>query len=381
MTIQTLSRRQFARAVGAGFGAALAAPWLFRAVAEANLPAGAPESTIQLNANENPYGPSPKALEAITHSEAVAARYPDGMRDRVQEAIARLHGVERANVALGCGSGEILRAADLAFLAPGERVVVAEPTFEAVLEYARATHAEPVKVPLTSDFRHDLSRMAVAAGDRTGMVYICNPGNPTGTIVTRDELAAFLAQVPESVMVLVDEAYHHYVEDSRYASALEWAGKRPNLLVARTFSKVYGMAGMRLGYAVGVREKIAALREHLLAENANAAVLPAALASLADAGHAGQQRQRNSETRRWLCQELAKDGRRFIPSQTNFVMIDVGGDVRPVIDEFEKRGILVGRKFPSMANWLRVSIGTRQEMEAFVAAFRAILAIRAARAA
>lgn len=373
MSTRNLSRRQFARAVGAALGAALSVPKLLERPAHASLPAGVPETAIQLNSNENPYGPSPKAWEAITQAKRILGRYPDGMKLHALEAIAALHEVHRDNIVLGCGSTEILRAADAAFLGPGKNVVVAEPTFEAVLSYAGVTGAVAVKVPLTADFRHDLPQMAAACDTRTGLAYICNANNPTGTIVTREELAAFLARVSDSTVVLVDEAYHHFVEDPRYASAMEWAGKRPNLIVARTFSKVYGLAGMRLGYAVAAKDKAETLRRHLLGNNANAAVLPAALASLADPDLVPAQRRLNSETRGWLCGELAKEGRRFIPSQTNFVMVNVGGDVAPIIEQFRRRGILVGRRFPSLSTWLRVSVGTRREMEAFLAALRAIV--------
>jgi histidinol-phosphate aminotransferase len=270
--------------------------------------------------------------------------------------------------------------ADMAFLGPGRKVVVAEPTFEAVLEYAKVTKAEPVKVPLTADFRHDLPRMAAACDAGTGLVYICNPNNPTGTIVTRDELAFFLERVPRTVAVLLDEAYHHFVTDPSYASGFEGMDKAPNLIVVRTFSKVYGMAGMRLGYAVAARENAEALRAHAAWSNANAAVLAAALASLAEADHVSRQRALNRETRDWLCRELDRDGRRYIPSHTNFLMLDAGGDVAPLIEAFRARGILVGRKFPSLPRWLRVSMGTRAEMEAFVDAMRGILPARAARA-
>lgn len=373
MSARNLSRRQFARAVGAALGAALSVPKLLERPAHASLPAGVPETAIQLNSNENPYGPSPKAWEAITQAKRILGRYPDGMKLHALEAIAALHEVHRDNIVLGCGSTEILRAADAAFLGPGKNVVVAEPTFEAVLSYAGVTGAVAVKVPLTADFRHDLPQMAAACDTRTGLAYVCNANNPTGTIVTREELATFLARISDSTVVLVDEAYHHFVEDPRYASAMEWAGKRPNLIVARTFSKVYGLAGMRLGYAVAAKDKAETLRRHLLGNNANAAVLPAALASLADPDLVPAQRRLNSETRGWLCGELAKEGRRFIPSQTNFVMVNVGGDVAPIIEQFRRGGILVGRRFPSLSTWLRVSVGTRKEMEAFLAALRAIV--------
>ncbi len=381
MPAVSVSRRQFARRVGAGLGAVLVAPDLFRSLAEARQPMSVPRDVIQLNSNENPYGPSHRALKAITHSERVASRYPDAQETAAIEALARLHGVQPENVILGCGSGEILRMADMAFLAPGKNLVVCQPTFEAVLAYARVTHADPVQVPQTADFRHDLPAMAAACNDRTGLVYVCNPNNPTGTIVSKDELAAFIAKAPPSATILVDEAYHHFVEDARYSSAFDWFGKAPNVVIVRTFSKIYGMAGMRLGYAVGAREKIDAMRPHLTWSNANAAVLDAALASLDDPSHVPTYKKKLNGTRRWLCAELEKDGRRYIPSHANFVMVHLGTDVGPVIEEFQKRKILVGRRFPSMSDWMRISIGTDKEMKAFLAGLRGIVPARSAKAA
>jgi histidinol-phosphate aminotransferase len=268
--------------------------------------------------------------------------------------------------------------ADSAFLAPGQKIVAAEPTFEAVLNYAKVTRAEAVKVPQTADFRHDLPAMAAACDANTGLVYVCNPNNPTGTIVGGDELAAFIQKVPPSCIVLVDEAYYHFVEDPSYKSALEIARGRENVVVARTFSKIYGMAGMRLGYAVGSPAKIAAMERCASWDNTSQAGLAMGLASLADSEVVPRQRRLLNDTRRWLCAQLAKQGRRYIPSQANFVMIDVGTDVVPVGRAFSERGIQVGRKFPSMPNWLRVSIGTQDQMAAFVAALQEVVPVRAA---
>jgi histidinol-phosphate aminotransferase len=336
---------------------------------------------VRIDSNENPYGPSPKAIEAMSRAHAGASRYPDDVEEKVAAVVAKLHGVGVENVILGCGSGEILRIADAAFLGPGKKIVAAEPTFEAVLHYAKVTRAEAVKVPVTSDHRHDLPRMAAACDATTGLVYVCNPNNPTGTIVTRQELGALFERVPKTAMILVDEAYHHFVEDARYASAFEWWGKIPNLLVARTFSKIFGLAGMRLGYGVGSRETIEAILPHRAKNIVNRAVLEAALASLEDPGHVTRCRTALNGTRRWLCAELEKDARAYIPSETNFVMIDVGSDVAPVIAALRERGIFVGRKFPSLPNWLRVSIGTPEEMRRFAAGLREVVPVRASRAA
>jgi len=302
-------------------------------------------------------------------------------RLQVMDALAQKFSVNHENIALGCGSTEILRCADAAFLDPSKNVVAAEPTFEAVLEYAQVLRAQPVKTPLTGDHRHDLPKMAASCTSKTGVVYVCNPNNPTGTIVTRDEMATFIQAVPPTTLILVDEAYYDFADDPRYSSATEFIAKNPNVIIARTFSKIYGMAGMRLGYAVGAKEPIALISNQLTQDNANAAVLAAALASLADNDYVTTCRTRLNDTRRWLCTELAKDSRGFIPSHGNFVMIDMGSDTQPFIDGFRARHILVGRRFASMPNFLRVTIGTQQETEAFLAALREISPAASAKAA
>jgi len=372
-----ITRRGFGATLGAAAGAVLLDTRLTPAAAEARVTTGLPIDVLQLNSNENPYGPSAAAREAMTRSQEVAARYPDYQEDEVRSALARLHGVAPEQVLLGCGSGDILRMADGAFLAPDRKVVVAEPTFEAVLAYNRVTRAQPVKVPLDASFRHDLPRMAAACDGATGLVYVCNPNNPTGTIVTGEALAAFLGRVPPSVTVLLDEAYHHFVENPGYRTGFELLAAHPNLIVVRTFSKIYGLAGMRLGYAVAAADKIEALERYASFSNTNAAVLAAGLASLADPDLVPRMKRRMNDARRWLTGQLTADGHRFIPSEANFIMIDTGRDVAPLIEAFKAKKILVGRKFPSMPTWLRVSVGTPAEMAAFVAALRDIVPVRA----
>ena len=371
-----ISRCSLARLLGAAAGASLLESGPAFAVARSSATDSA--GPIRLSANENPYGPCKPALAALSGCGGVASRYPGAIQEEMVQAIATHHGVNPDQVVLGCGSSDILRMADSAFLAPGQKLVAAEPTFEAVLNYAKVTRAEAVKVPQTADFRHDLPAMAAASDANTGLVYVCNPNNPTGTIVGGDALAAFIQKVPPSCVILVDEAYHHFVEDPSYRSALELARGRENVVVARTFSKIYGMAGMRLGYAVGSPAKIAAMERCASWDNTSQAGLAMGLASFADAEVVPRQRRLLNDTRRWLCAELSKQGRRYIPSQANFVMIDVGQDVVPVGAAFRERGILVGRKFPSMPNWLRVSIGTPEQMAAFVAALKVVVPARAA---
>jgi histidinol-phosphate aminotransferase len=379
MADSLFSRRDFSRALGS-LAVAFTAPRLPLTL-DVQRARPAPPNAIHLNFNENPYGPSPKALAALDECGHVASRYPGPAEIELIDALAKKYNVTPENIALGCGSTEILRCVDMAFLAPGKNIVAAQTTFEAVLDYAKITRAEAVTIPLTADHRHDLPKMAAACTSKTGVAYVCNPNNPTGTIVWRDELASFIHTVPASTLILVDEAYFDFADDPRYSSAVEWIATNPNVVIARTFSKIYGMAGMRLGYAVGAKETIARIREHSLQDNTNAAVLAAGLASLSDAANISSCREKMNGTRAWLCGELAKDGRSFVPSQANFVMIDMHTDVRPIIDQFATRNILVGRRFPSMSNFLRITIGTQQETEAFVTTLREIAPTAASKAA
>jgi histidinol-phosphate aminotransferase len=377
MNRPVFSRRDFAKTVGASVAAAMSAPYL-RAAQGARHDHPAPPDAVHLNFNENPYGPSPKALGALATCGNIAARYPDAAYFALTDELAQKHGVKRENIALGCGSTEILCIADEAFVSPSQHLVAADPTFEAVLEYVKAAHGAAVKVPLTKDYRHDLDAMAAQCTSKTGLVYICNPNNPTGTIVSRDEMAAFVGRVPQSALILVDEAYFDFATDPRYGTAIDLIAQHPNVVVSRTFSKVYGMAGMRLGYAVGAKDVIAALRPYNLQPfNANAAVLAAARASLADREHVVECGKKMNATRDWLCGRFAADGRTYIPSQANFVMVDLKTDVQPVGEKFYARKILVGRKFPTMPTFLRVSIGTQPETEQFAAALAEIVPAKA----
>ncbi len=373
----TLTRRALGRLLGATAGAALLDS-RFPTRLSAATSRSSPGEPIRLSANENPYGPCAASLEGLKRSAADASRYPMAIEQEMREAIAKHHGVSKDRIVLGSGSSEVLRMADSAFVPPGTTLVAAEPTFEAVLNYCKATRGQAVKIPLTSDHRHDLAKMAAACDARTGMVYVCNPNNPTGTIVDGDELAALLKGVPPTCVVLVDEAYHHFVESPRYRSALELAARHDNVVVARTFSKIYGMAGMRLGYGVASPANAALMESHAAWDNTSQAALAMGLAGLADSNVVPEQRKRLNDARRWLCAELARDGRRYIPSEANFVMIDVGGDVVPVTEALRERGIQAGRKFPSMPNWLRISIGKPEEMQAFVAALRQVVPAKAA---
>ncbi len=367
-----LSRRAFAGMLGAGATYAALNPKILGANQPELMPLKSGAGVVRLSANENPYGPSQPAIKAMKDAFSLAWRYPDEYADALVETIARLHSVGREQVILGDGSGEILKLCASAFTNSSKKVVLAEPTFEAIMRYAAASGGEALKVALTQDYRHDLAKMLDASSD-AGLIYICNPNNPTGTITLKEDVRAFLGKLPQTVAVLVDEAYYHYAETNDYESVIPLISEHSNLIVARTFSKIYGMAGLRCGYAVAQASAIKSLREHQVWDNVNIMAVVAANASLDDSKHVEDGRRVNSETKRFLYNELERLGFKYIPSQTNFMMIDLRRDARPLIAAMKGRGVEVGRFFPALPNFMRVTIGRRSEMQAFLSAFRELI--------
>src|SRR5262249_46134131 len=259
--------------------------------------------------------------------------------------------------------------------------------------HAAVAHADVVKVDLTSNYSHDIQKTLAAANgaapnsgatanpatttdpaNSAGLVYICNPNNPTASITPKNELSDFLAKVSPATIVLVDEAYHHYVESKDYESVIPLVKQYPNLIVARTFSKIYGMAGLRCGYCVTQRANIERMRTHQTWDSVNIVALVAALASLKDADQVERGRKLNSDVKKNVCAELDTLGYHYIPSHANFMMIDLRRDARPIISALRSRGIEVGRPFPALANFMRVTIGTAPEMKAFMEGFKQVLA-------
>jgi histidinol-phosphate aminotransferase len=367
-----LTRRGFTQLLGFGAASAALRPALALSLGPAMAaPETAASGIVRLSSNENPYGPCPAAFEAMKEAFNLAWRYPDEAVDALAADLARLHGVPADHILLGAGSSEILKLCASAYTGPGRSAVMADPTFEAVGRYARAVRAEVVKVPLSSDQHHDLGKMLPAGA---GLVYLCNPNNPTASLTPAADVRAFLARVPAGTAVLVDEAYAHYVESADWESVIPRIADMPGLIVARTFSKVYGMAGLRCGYAIAQPAMIEKLREHQAFDSLNILALAAARASLGDAGHVETSRRRNHETRAFVRSGLESMGYPPIPSETNFLMADLRRDVGPVIAALKQHGVEVGRRFPAMPTHLRVTVGTRPQMEAFVSALKTVLA-------
>src|SRR5882672_1636305 len=358
-----LSRRALARIAGGGMAVVALRP-LLAATSPASRPA---EGVVRLSANENPYGPSPAALRAMREALALAWRYPDEMVGELVKDLAALHGTSKESFVIGDGSSEILKLAASAFTGPARKLVLADPTFEAIGKHAEIHGAEVVRVPLDPAYAHDLDRMSVPGA---GLVYLCNPNNPTGSITPKARVRAFLQSLPPSAALVVDEAYHHYADSSEYESAIPLVDAHPNLIVARTFSKIYGMAGLRLGYAVAQPETARKLAAHAAWDSVNAIAIAAGRASLKDTAYAAEGQRRNRSTRAQLVADLGKMGYQTIPSQTNLLMIDVREDVKPLIAALGERGVQVGRLFPALPRHLRVTIGTPGQMGRFLAAFK-----------
>ncbi len=374
MNTMSVSRRKFAQLLGAGAAAVVVRPTLSFAKPTQSVATPLAESgnIVRLSANENPYGPSPKALEAITNSFGLACRYPDEHNNVLIDKLAKLNGVNHDQILLGDGSGEILKLCAETFTGPQNgKLVAADPTFEAILNNASANGAEVVKIPLTSTFAHDLPKMLAAA--KGGLIYVCNPNNPTASITPKDELRDFLAKTPHETTILVDEAYFHYADNPDYESVIPLAREHPNLIVSRTFSKIYGMAGLRCGYCVAQKETIERMRRNQMWDSVNCMALAAATASLDDPDQLTSGRRLNREAKTFTTSELDKMGYKQIPSQANFIMFDCKRPVVPLIQALKQNNVHVGRLFPALPNHMRLTIGKKSEMETFLSAFREVI--------
>lgn len=385
-TTSQLSRRAFARMLGLGAGGAALAPMMARGMEErlalgpvASLPSlkrlpKDPENLVLLNSNENAYGPSPAAREAIVEAQEVACRYPDFYIDQLRAKIAEAHRLKPENIVVTCGSTELLKMCAMAFLGPGKRLVQAAPTFEALARYAELAGAEVVKVPVDEYYRHNPEAMEKAAQERPGLVYICNPNNPTGTVISRAAIEGLIKRLPSESIVLVDEAYHHYADDASYATLLRAVPEGKNVVVARTFSKIYGMAGLRVGYGVAPEPLIQRIEPHGVSSAANVMGCVAAYNMLGDRRFVRQNIRRNIDARNFLKDAMRERGHNVIPSNTNFVCVDVHGPVQPVIEAYRAAGIRIGRPFEGLPQHVRISLGKPEELEKYVAAFDGVMA-------
>jgi histidinol-phosphate aminotransferase len=371
-----LSRRAFGKTVAAASAATWGAALLPSALEAAALPvasgtavtplaAAGGMSPIRIGSNENPYGLGPSATAALTAAAPEANRYPNASIMQLMGRLAEVHGVTADSVMLAPGSGDILRAVTLAFTAPGKSLVAGSPTFEAPGRTAKMVGAPIVEVPVLPSGSLDLDAMAAKASG-SGLYFICNPNNPTGGVNSAASIAEFIARVRKAspdAYILVDEAYFEFAEDPAYGTAVPLAKSDPHVIVSRTFSKIHGMAGLRVGYAIAHPDTLAAMRRAAGAGSISGPSASAALASLNDVAHMKEQIALNNATRKFTIAQFEGAGFSVLPSQANFVMVDVKRPVGGFQAACRESGVMIARPFPPLATHARVTIGTMDEMK------------------
>jgi histidinol-phosphate aminotransferase len=383
-----ISRRSFVATLGAGGASVLAAPLIGRRGHEALLAQGpsarradrllaARPGVIRIDSNENPNGPGERVYEVIRRHLSESNRYPVRSEDDLAAAIAKVHGIMPENVILGSGSGELLRAAVSAFTSREQPLVSPEPTFEAPASWAKFIGTAVVAPRVDAKLQLDLEAMA-RLGRGAGLSYFCNPNNPTATVHAKSEVSGYADEVgrvsPETT-ILIDEAYHEYVDDPSYATAIPLALANPRVVVTRTFSKVFGMAGLRVGYAVGQPDTLAKMAVWLLGSNVSQLTLVAAAAAVGDAPHIALEQRRNRVTRAFTRKFFEAAGYQVARSEANFMMVDIRRDAKQFKLDCIKHNVAVGRQFLSLPTWTRVSVGTQPEMQKAVQVFKTVLAL------
>ncbi|MBP7949137.1 MAG: histidinol-phosphate transaminase [Verrucomicrobiales bacterium] len=329
-----------------------------------------PAEIVKLASNENPLGPSPKAIAAVQAGLNQLHLYPDGGGYRLRQAIAEKFALGMENVVLGNGSNEIIEFVGHAFLHPGSEIITAEHAFVVYKLMATLFGAATVEVP-DPGFKHDLNAMAAAITERTREIFIANPNNPTGTLVGQGEIDRFMDRVPPHVIVVFDEAYHEFLDHA--PDTLKYVREGRNVVVLRTFSKIQGLAGLRIGYGLAPRELADVLQKTRQPFNANSAAQAAALAGLLDDGHQNKTRLLNQEGRAFLEKTFAELGLEYVPSNANFVLVNVG-DGDALFQQMLRRGVIIrAMRAYKLPQWVRVSVGTMPQNEKFVRVLRECL--------
>jgi len=331
------------------------------------------EHIIKLASNENPLGYSPLAKEAMIRELENAALYPEGTAPVLAQKLGDRLGVKQEQIIIGNGSDGILHLLTRSYIRPGDEAVMADVTFPRYETNVRIEGGTPVIVPLV-DGVHDLEGMLSAITDKTRMVFVCNPNNPTGTIVGKQELEAFINQVPDHILLVIDEAYFEYVTDENHLNAVPLVHAHPNLIVLRTFSKIFGLAALRIGYGIMHPTFVQELMKVKEPFNTNRLAQAAAIASLEDSVFLENCKRENDEGRKYISSEVSKMGLEYFPSHGNFVMVKLDRSGDEVFQALLKKGIIVrSGGLLGYPETIRVSVGTREENEAFIQALREVL--------
>lgn len=326
------------------------------------------KGSIKLASNENPLGPSPLAIEAVRNTLNSLNRYPDGSGYYLRNTLSKRLSVEPENIILGNGSNELLDVAVRTFMRSGDEAVMATPSFVVYPMSVQSINAMPVQVQL-KDYRHDLAAMLMSATEKTRIVFIANPNNPTGTINRKDEFDRFMERLPEGILTVVDEAYHEYVSDPEYADSIKHFRQGRDILILRTFSKMFGLAGLRIGYGIAPKEIVTEMNKIRQPFNTNTVAQAAAINALEDIDYIRKSRENNKKGRRYLYQEFKKLGLDYIPTEANFIYIKIKGSVA-LYERLLKKGVIIRPMGPDA---VRVTIGLHEENERFIAALASVL--------
>ena len=328
---------------------------------------------IKLASNENPLGPSPRALEALAAAAAGIALYPEGSAPALRRAVSEVTQMPENTLIFGNGSDEVLHLVALSFLQPGDEIIQGDPSFSMYEIYAAQCNSVPVKVPL-KNYAHDLDAMADAVTDKTRIIFIANPNNPTGTLVRQAEVKRFLDRIPERVLVVFDEAYNEYVTDPEKPDLRPFVLAGRNIVILHTFSKAYGLAGLRVGYGI-TRPEIAEVLNRVRSPfNINLAAQAAAVAALTDAEHVRRTVALNTEGLRYFYAEFEKMGLAYVPSEGNFVLVDTGRDSREVFEALQQKGVIVRAAHGmGLPQHIRVTTGTMPQNQRFIASLKEVL--------
>jgi len=321
-------------------------------------------STIRLSSNENPYGPSERVRNAVKNAFDDGCRYPYSYSDELEQILAKKHGVDPENIIVTGGSTEGLKIAGITFTAEGGEIIAAKPTFLAMMQYAEMWGAKINWVPVDENMGYDLEEIEKRISSETKMVFLCNPNNPTSTLLPADTLVDFCISVSKKTVVFSDEAYYEYIEDLNYPSMIELVKKGENVVVSKTFSKVFGMAGMRIGYLIAKPELAQKIRRNIVAMS-NVYAIEGAKEALLDDEFYQFSIQKNKEAKTIIYNTLDHLELPYIKSSTNFVFFKSGRNINELGPQMFDKGVSIGRAFPPFYDWCRISTGTLEEMELF----------------
>ena len=359
------SRRDWLKA-SVGVGGFLLSPTAALTAQEKNkFQPRALEPIIRLSSNENPYGPSTRVRERVQNSFIHACRYPYAYSDELAEILAKKHGVPPESILITGGSTEGLKVAGITFAANGGEIISGQPTFLAMMDYAKQWGATVKWVPVTKEKGYDLAAIEKQISSQTKMIFLCNPNNPTGTLVPAEELVDFCKVASKKTIVFSDEAYYDFIETPNYPSLIEAVKRGENVIVSKTFSKVYGMAGMRIGYLIAKPELAQQIRKNLVAMS-NVLAIEAAKEALLDEAFYTFSLRKNKEAKQQIYSVLDHLKLDYVPSHTNFVFFHSQRDIRKLGPQFLTKGIRIGRPFPPFYDWCRISTGTAEEVALFV---------------